>query len=174
MRTENANEELNAVNAEVNTDNEKETPQEAPVKRDELEIMLEKQAQMDEAMRAIFENLSKEGYEGHGYDKESVVEVPGRLFATLSNYHNTIATNMAVLQRSLMPINKIAEATITGASEIQLEFMKIHQKNCFAGITSSPAELEEEEAKDQIKVETDEQAADIESALGESTEDVAE
>lgn len=117
-----------------------------------LDAMHQKQLEVEKKMTELFEALTAAGYDGHGYAKGSVVQVPGPLFASLSNYHAQLAGNMAAIQRAIVPVNHICEGTITGASEIQLELMKIHEANCNAGLTASPEQLEEERAEREIQV----------------------
>lgn len=146
------------------TNNETPTPEQTEEGKkaftNPLDAMAARQQEIDEEMLEIHNRLLEGGFEGHGYSEDSVIEIPGRLFAAISNLLAQTQQNMMSVQRSMLPMNQLCEGTITGAAEFQLELSKLHEKYCLAGQTVPREALEQEAAEKEVEVTKTKEASD--------------
>lgn len=110
-----------------------------------------------EAMHAELSELSnefeKEAYTNQAYLKDSKVFMPGQQFAKMSKIIKVIDQQINISFESLEYQQKHLEAMLMTLMEANLMMMRMHKENVLAGNSSDVSELEQENAKINIKAE---------------------
>lgn len=105
----------------------------------------------EEELDKFYEELESGNYFTQSYGKDSVVEIPGVLFATYVNYVRAQRQTMNTIENMLQTLTSVKDAMLVDASYMTIELMKTHKKNVDDGKTMSIEAQDVEDAKEEIK-----------------------
>jgi len=110
--------------------------QEAPVTKDlPIKTAIEQTTQIQKDINAMVKDLQDRGLTNSFYPEDSVVEIPGQVFASISNLLISIANNSMMNQANLMQLAEMQASAMVAAAQHNKELMKAHVKAVEAGIT---------------------------------------
>ena len=124
---------------------QKEALEQAKVQREEL----------DKRFDTLLEKLETVGGLNQSYSKDSVVEIPGPLFASFINFVSMNKRTLEQVTETMEAVTKhVANAmdiALIDSQQMTVAIMEEHIKLVEAGKTSSPEELDKEDA--EVKVQ---------------------
>lgn len=112
---------------------------------------LKKKKEIDKEYKKLLKEIQKKGYDKMSYGKDSVVPMPGPLFAKFISYMNNHKRVLENIEYSLGIILNTIDASFTANDEFVLELIKKHKDNCDKGLTISDKEMDKEDAEIKIK-----------------------
>lgn len=115
------------------------------------EAMLKENQEMEKKYDELFEELDKGGYFKQTYSKDSQVTIPGSLFNSFIYFCHVQGKNLHQIQSVLTMIQQTVTGLGTNVSDMTVRLMEQHKENVDAGYTVSSEEMDEEDAKENIK-----------------------
>jgi hypothetical protein len=120
------------------------------------EELLKNAQEAAEKLEKRFEELAKEisdkGYDKRTYAKDSVVEIPGTLFAQFTTYMADRQKYMAEIQKVCVNMANSLDMALQAYDNLTVALMEQHIKNCAAGKTISHREQDKEDAIERIQL----------------------
>jgi hypothetical protein len=115
------------------------------------EAMLQENQEMEKKYDELFEELDKGGYFKQTYSKDSMVTIPGGLFNSFIYFCHIQGRNLHQIQGVLNMIQQTVTGLGSNVSDMTIRLMEQHKQNVDSGLTISTEEMDEEDAKENIK-----------------------
>lgn len=103
-----------------------------------------------ESFESLVAKAQDTKYSNQKYDKDSMVTIPGTLFADFVNTLSSTHQILMQLQRNLAAAGKAIEVSLASQDVMQLSLMKQHIQNVEDGITTAVSEEELEAAVAEV------------------------
>jgi len=115
------------------------------------EAMLKEREEIEKVYDELFEELEKGGYFNQTYSKDSQITIPGSLFNSFIYFCHVQAKHL----NSVQSVMTMVQQTVTGlgnnVSDMTMRLMEQHKINVDNGFTITMEEMDEEDAKENIK-----------------------
>jgi hypothetical protein len=105
----------------------------------------------EESMEALIAKANDPKYSNQKYDKDSMVSIPGTLFADVVNYSSTQHQILVQLKRNLEAAVKAIDISLANQDILTLSLMKQHINNVENGSTTPVTTEEREAAMEEAK-----------------------
>ena len=107
--------------------------------------------ELDKEFQELLATLEEKGYDKMSYSKEGNVTIPGRLFSRFINQVNYSKKVVESFEESFKIMLNLVDEFFATNSELTLDLIRQHIKNCDEGNCITSEELDAEDAEDKIK-----------------------
>lgn len=112
---------------------------------------VEKTTEKMETFEALLDKLEEKGYKDQGYSDNSLVTIPGPLYADFLNTVGNVKRVLDVVKKNAEMMAHNIEMLEDNTAKLTLRLMKQHIENIDAGSTTPYEELDKEDAKKKIQ-----------------------
>ena len=119
----------------------------SPLTKEMEKAFEEHSEKVNSELDQLYAELEKGDYFKRSYPDDSVVEIPGLLFARIVNYINAERTGLLTIAELASYISRTINGLTLAGDTMTVDMMKAHKKNVDDGKTITLEELEKQDAK---------------------------